>query len=104
MEKNNKKSSKGGIEVFMTKDFFNSLISILQYFIIADSENKYGVYAQKIKNKIMRYSRTFVSDGEENAVVYFYEDEAAILIKLFTIYFNATENSSADYFSQISRK
>lgn len=84
---------KGSVEVFISKNLCDSVISVLTSFIIADSENKYAVYAQKIKDKILRYGRIFENNGEENVAVYFYENEAAILIKLFAIYINATENN-----------
>ena len=99
-------SKKGKVEVFISKDFCNSIISVLSNFIVADSSNKYGVYAQKIKNKILNHGRIFDNNGEENVAVYFYESEAALLIKLFAIYINATENTTDDYFqnSKIKKK
>lgn len=97
------KQKKGAVELFLTREFFNSLVTMLQFFIVADSANKYGQYAARLKEKILHYSRAFVNEGEDNAVVYFYEDEAAILLKLFTIYFNATEKSNGDFYKQIRK-
>lgn len=99
----NPKSRKGGVEVFLTRNFFNSLVSVLSEFIQADETNKYAVYAQRLKKKILTYGRTFTHEGEETAVVYFYEDEAALLIKLMAIYVNATEDCSEDFFFQIGK-
>ncbi len=86
-------SKRGSVEVFITTDLCDSLISALDSFIVADSRNKYAVYAQKIKDKILKYGRRFMNGDEENIAVYFYENEAALLIKLFAIYVNATEST-----------
>lgn len=94
MENKRKNSKRGAVEVFISADLCNSLISILDSFIVADFRNRYSVYAQKIKNKILKHGRHFNNNGEENIAVYFYENESAILIKLFAIYINATENDS----------
>ncbi|MDE6426397.1 MAG: hypothetical protein K2K89_09745 [Ruminococcus sp.] len=92
MKTERKNSKRGAVEVFITADLCNSLITALESFIVADSGNKYAVYAQKIKDKIMKHGRCFMNNGEENVAVYFYENEAALLIKMFAIYVNATGN------------
>lgn len=88
-----KNSKRGAVEVFITADLCDSLISALDSFIVADSGNKYAVYAQKIKDKILKHGRCFMNGDEENVAVYFYENEAALLIKMFAIYANALENN-----------
>lgn len=87
--KNN--SKRGSVEIFITTDLCDSLMSVLDSFIVADSKNKYAVYAQKIKNKILKHGRCFMNGDEENVAIYFYENEAALLIKIFAIYANAIE-------------
>ena len=86
-----KNSKRGAVEVFVTADLCNSLIVALESFIVADSRNKYAVYAQKIKDKILKHGRCFMNGDEENVAIYFYENEAALLIKMFAIYVNAIE-------------
>ena len=95
------KKKTGSVEVFLNKEFFNSIVSLLSNFIEADESNKYGVYASRLKEKIMTYSRTFIHNETENAAIYFYEDEAAMLIKLCAIYISATDNPGEDYFQQL---
>lgn len=90
MKNERKNSRKGAVEVFITADLCNSLIVALESFIVADSENKYAVYAKKIKDKILKHGRCFMNGDEENVAIYFYENEAALLIKMFAIYVNAT--------------
>ena len=79
-------SKRGAVEVFITAELCNSLISALDSFITADFKNKYSVYARKIKEKILKYGRHFMNGDEENIAIYFYENEAGLLIKLFAIY------------------
>lgn len=86
-----KNSKKGAVEVFITTDLCDSLIAVLDRFIVADSGNKYAVYAQRIKDKILNHGRCFMNGNEENVAIYFYENEAALLIKMFAIYANAIE-------------
>ena len=93
MKGERKNSRKGSVEVFISRKLCDSIISVLTSFIVADSENKYSVYAQRIKDKILKHGRIFENNGEENVAIYFYENETAILIKLFAIYINATENT-----------
>lgn len=103
MSNKENKSRRGAVEVFMTREFLNSMVSVLESYIAADSENKYSVYAQRIKNKILNHGRKFLHDDEEQVVIYFYENEASILIKLFSIYINAIENPMKDYFDEIGK-
>ena len=92
MKNKRKNLKRGAVEVFITADVCNSLISALDSFIVADSGNKYAVYAQKIKDKILKHGRWFMNGDEENVAIYFYENESALLIKMFAIYVNAIEN------------
>lgn len=98
-----KKGKRGAVEVFLQKDFFNSLISVLSVYVEVDASNRYSIYAQRLKRKILRYSRKFLHHHAEHAVTYFYEEEAALLIKLLTIYVNAMEENSEDYFLQLGK-
>mgnify|MGYP004621309223 FL=1 len=93
MKGERKNIRKGSVEVFISKALCDSIISVLTSFIVADSKNKYAVYAQKIRNKILKHGRVFENNGEKNVAIYFYENESAMLIKLFAIYINAIENT-----------
>lgn len=99
-----KKTRRGSVELFLTREFFNSLVAVLDVYLQTGDANKYAVYAQRLKEKILRYGRCFTHQNEEQVVVYFYEDEAAILIKLFVIYVNATGTTGEDFFSLVGKK
>ena len=101
--RNQQKSEHGKVKIFMTKEICNSLISVLDSYIVADATNKYSVYARKLKHIILTYGRGLKHNKEENVVVFLYEDESAVLIKLFAIYINAIEKTPEDYFEQIGK-
>ncbi len=98
------KHKRGAIELFLTREFFNSLVTVLDYYDQALPDNKFTSYAIKLKNKMMRHGRQFTHEGEPQIVIYFYENEAAMLIKLMAIYFSAVEPAAADFFSAAATK
>ena len=79
------------------------MISVLENYIAIDTTNKYSVYAKRLKNKILNHGRKFIYNDEEQVVIYFYEPEAALLIKLFSIYVNAIEETPENYFDRIGK-
>lgn len=99
----NKKSRRGAVEVFLTREFLNSMISVLDSYIAIDETNRYSIYAERLKNKILNHGRKFMYNDEEQVVIYFYENESALLIKLFSIYVNAIEKTPEDYFGNIGK-
>ena len=95
---------RGSVELILTREFFNSLVSVLETFAVGDENNKYSIYAQRLREKILRYSRSIRERASQSAVTYFYEDEAAVLIKLLVMYAYATGMGGEDAFSQIGKK
>ena len=86
------------------KDHINALLYALDLFEKADPDNKLTAYATKLKNKILKHGRTYRHKGEEKAVVYFYEQEAASLIKLLGFFISSTDEPDADFFSLIGKE
>ena len=101
---NGEKNKNCKVKIFLQREFFNSLVSVLSSFIAADETNKYGVYAQKLKDTFLKHSRKIIRNNDENVIISLYEDEAALMIKLLAIYFNATGNTGEDFFSQIGNR
>ncbi len=46
----NQKNEHGKVKIFMTKEICNSLISVLNSYIVANETNKYNIYAKKFKH------------------------------------------------------
>ena len=95
---------RGSVELILTREFFNSLAAILETFAVGDASNKYSVYARQLLQKIKRYSRRVYERGSQSAVTHFYEDEAAVLLKLLIMYAYAGGMEGEDVFEQIGRR
>lgn len=95
-------------ELFLPRELFNSLITVLDYFIA--SENQIGEtvsskQATRLKTKIITYSRAFDYEGDENVSIYFYGVEPAVMMKLLTIYINRGEElTPKDYYSELKKR
>jgi prolipoprotein diacylglyceryltransferase len=72
--------------VFISKVFYNTLVSILEVFIESEKligETDYSKNAKALYQKIYGYARTYIdNNGNENVAVYFYPKESALLIEL----------------------
>ena len=105
MASNQKKKGKvGSVEVSMTREDFNSLVTMLDEFQEAGHKNKYAQYASNLKEKMLRHSRRYTHKNENKTVTYFYEVEAALMIKLVAFYMNAIGISSEDYYAEIGKE
>jgi hypothetical protein len=94
---------RGSIELILSREFFNSLAAVLETFAVGDENNKYSIYAKRLRNKILQYSRSVRERASQSAVTYFYEDEASVLIKLLVMYAYATGMGGEDAFGQIGK-
>ena len=102
-KKSNGKGKVGSVEVSLTREDFNSLVKLLDEFLEAGSDNKYAVYAANLKEKMLRHSRRYTHKNENKTVTYFYEVEAALMIKLIAFYANAIGISGEDYYEKIGK-
>lgn len=98
------KKPHGSVEVCLPREYVNGLIYALQLFDDADPNNELTLRANKIRNKILDHGRTYTYKGEDKVVIYFYEQEAAMLIKLLGFYINATDFPTEDFFFSIGKK
>ena len=100
--------NKPDTELFMPRELFNSMIAALDYFIATESEIGKTVSSQqatRLKEKILTHGRAFDYEGDENASIYFYGVEPAVMMKLLTIYINRGEEKPAqDYYSELKRR
>lgn len=98
------KKPHGSVEVCLPREFVNGLIYSLERFDKADPDSELTAYANKIRSKILDHGRTYTYKGEDKVVIYFYEQEAAILIKLMSFYITVTDKPKKDYFFSIGKK
>jgi len=100
--------NKPDTELFLQAELFNSLITALDYFIASENEIGETVSSQqatRLKAKILTHGRAFDYAGDDNASIYFYGVESAVIIKLLTIYINRGEEiSPKNYFSKLEKR
>lgn len=95
------KKKTEAIDVYLRRDFYNSLITALESFVKADIGNYYGDNALRLKNKIEKHGRIFKNKDEDNVAIRFYPQEATMMIKMLTIYVSIFENPTNDFFESL---
>lgn len=105
MKKNSARKERGAIEVFLSPEEVNALLSALNAIAVADPENRTARHAERLKQKILKHGRRFTDKGTESSVTYFYIEEAATMIHLFSFYTIVTQKPEmvTDFFSQMGR-
>ena len=92
------KNKVGPVAVYLSKELLNGMLCCLDYLIACDeSHGEWETHAQRLKDKILRHGRKFVSEGVESVAIYFYENEAAILLKAFSLYVFLKDQPQRDY-------
>ena len=98
-------TNKPDVNLYMERELFNSLITALDYFIASESEVGATVQSEqatRLKEKILAHGRAFTHNDEDNASIYLYGVEPAVVIKLLTIFINRGElEPPKDYFPQL---
>ena len=99
-----RKAPVGAIEVTMASEEFNTLLAVLDEIIVCGADTKLGFFAKRLKEKMLRYSRRFIHRNTRKSVTYFFENEAALLIKLLAFYCNAVGIIGENYYDQIGKE
>ncbi len=100
----NEKKRAGDTKLYLSIDQFNSLISVLSAYVLADENNFLGKNASQLKEKILRYSREFIKDNETYIAVSFFPNESSMLIKLFCIYESVMKQPIENYYESYHNK
>ena len=96
------KNKIGPVKVFMDRSSLNGLLYCLDY-LIAISDGEWEKNAKRIKEKILKHGRRFTNNNTGCAAICFYENEAAVLIKAFSLYVFLTRNPPKDYYAAMQR-
>lgn len=99
------KNKRATVEIFFSRSQINGLLYVLDCFIKADETNKYAYFASKLKENILNYGRSFISqNGEEHVVLHLYKNEVATLINLFSFFMSSVIDIKQDYFSEFKAR
>ncbi|MCQ2408872.1 MAG: hypothetical protein MJ065_10160 [Oscillospiraceae bacterium] len=92
------KNKVGPVAVYMSKELLNGMLCCLDFLIAVDEkQGEWEKHAQRIKDKILKFGRKFTNEDGESVVIYFYENEAAILLKAFSLYVFLKDQPQRDY-------
>ena len=95
-------------DLYLPRELFNSMMSALDFFVSSENEVGETIYSQqatRLKEKILTHGRAFGNSSEDNASIYFYGVEPAVMMKLLTIYINRGEEIPAtDYFPKLKKR
>ena len=98
------KKERSAVEVTLPRRYADALLYALDLFEKADQDNKLTEYAMKLKRKILRYGFAFHHKGEDKAKIYFFQEEAATLIKVLIFYIIMLLDPKEDYYSLIGKQ
>jgi hypothetical protein len=100
------KTSKPDIKITFTRDLFNSMFTMFDYFKATAAVvglNYYSRQAEKLSAKIQRYAQFYKGEFSDAATVYFFPNEITALTDLFAKYINLREEPDRDYYAEMRR-
>jgi hypothetical protein len=100
------KTNKPDIGVILNRRLFNTLVWVLTQFI--GTEKEIGVTelsrnSEKLRFKIMKYARPYSKDNTDCVSIYFFKNEAAVLIEILTSYFSLGKKNIPDFYARLTR-
>ena len=81
----------------------NALLHMLSMISTLEEDNVYSEDARKLMDKILKHGRTFTHKGSDKVSIYFYDNEASMLIQLVSMYLSAVQENTEDYYDRIGR-
>ena len=89
------------VELFLSRSQINGLMYVVDCYLEADPDHKYGQFAKKMKDKILNHASIIMRDNEETVKLHMYETDIAIMLKLYSTYISAVQEMPKDYFLEI---
>lgn len=96
-------SKLGPVAVTLERGQVNALLQTLNCISVADTANQFAKDAAKLKEKIIKHGRTFTHKEADSVSLYFYENEAASMIRLLSLFLFSAQEIERDYFPEIGR-
>jgi uncharacterized protein YktA (UPF0223 family) len=82
-------------------------MSVLDFFVKTEKnygETYYSAFSKKLFSKIITHGRVIKSKSEEKALIHFFDNEPALIIKLMAHYTNMCEKPSDDFYKTFTKK
>ena len=95
---------KYALPLYMPQNHVNGLLAALDLIIHTDEKNEIAISAQKLKDKILRYGKTFQSNGEDCVTILLFQNELLPLLKILLLIVSVKVDTVTDYYPQIEHK
>ena len=94
----------GPIEVYLTRDQVNAMLTMLDTMIVGGYECSFGDMARTVRDKIIKYGKPIRRGDVDEVVIYFYDNEAEKLIALNSLYLALITRDLEDYYPEIGQR
>ena len=94
----------GPIEVYLTRDQVNAMLTMLDTMIVGGYECSFGDMARTVRDKIIKYGKPITRGDMDEVLVYFYDNEAEKLITLSSLYLALIARDTRDYYPEIGQR
>ena len=98
------KNKLGPIEVYLTRDQVNAMLTMLDTMIVGGYECSFGDMSRTVRDKIIKYGKPITRGDMEEVLIYFYDNEAEILIALSSLYLALIARDTRDYYPEIGQR
>ena len=98
------KNKLGPIEVYLTRDQVNAMLTMLDTMIVGGYECSFGDMAGTVRDKFIKYGKPITRGDMEEVLIYFYDNEAEKLIALSSLYLALIARDTRDYYPEIGQR
>ena len=95
---------KDALPLYLPRNHVNSLLVALDLIIHTDEKNGMAISAQKLKDKILRFGKAFLSNGEEYVTILLFQNEILPLLKILLLIVSVKVDVVTDYYPMIEHK
>ena len=94
----------GPIEVYLTRDQVNAMLTMLDTMIVGGYECSFGDMARTVRDKIIKYGKPISRGDMDEVLIYFFDNEAEKMISLMSLYLALTARDIHDYYPEIGHR
>ena len=100
----NTKKNLGPIQVYLSCEQVNGLLSMLDTLKITGYDTAFGDMAKVLRDKILKYGKPIQCGDMDQVLIYFYNNEAEKLITLVSLYLALTASNTHDFYPEIGQR
>ncbi|MBR5180265.1 MAG: hypothetical protein IKW90_15925 [Lachnospiraceae bacterium] len=87
--------------LLLSRDQIEGILYVMDCYSQTETAHKYKEYAERVREKILKYGRVFGRDNEEMVALNMYETDMIIFVKLLSTYISAAQEMPKDYFLDV---